>query len=59
MSRRRLQISMGSIVLLTSLFFGAASALASVVPLRATIAITEQVTPSTQVGCVLMGAITG
>jgi hypothetical protein len=59
MSRRWLQISMGGIVLLSSLFFGAAAASASVVPLRATIAITEQVAPSTQAGCLLQGAITG
>lgn len=59
MSRRWLQVSTGSIALLASLFFGAGSASASVVPLRATIVISEQVTASTQAGCLLTGAITG
>jgi len=59
MSRRCLQISMGGIFLLLSLFFGTATAWASAVPLRATIMITEKVVPSTQVGCLLVGTITG
>lgn len=59
MTRRWLPISLGCIALLSALSFGAAPASASAVPLRATIAITEQVTPSTTAGCLLTGVITG
>lgn len=59
MSRRRSYASLGCIALTVPLCFFASSASASSVPLRATIAIIEQVTPSSQAGCLLTGAITG
>ena len=59
MSRRRLHASLSCIALSIPLFFWVSSASASSVPLRATIAITEQVVPSSQVGCLLTGTITG